>query len=47
MGRSMVIAQHVGARAHPLGRSAQLHYLLNNTMFYQASERLTVGLELD
>jgi len=34
-------------RAHPLGRSAQMHYLLNNTMFYQASERITVGLELN
>lgn len=37
----------LGLRAHPLGRSAQLHYLLNNTLFYQASERLTVGLELN
>lgn len=37
----------LGLRAQPLGRSAQFHYLLNNTVFYAVSERLTFGLELN
>ncbi len=37
----------LGLRAHPLGRSARSNFLLNNTVFYEVSEAVTVGLELN
>lgn len=37
----------VGLRIHDINRSAQVDYLLNNTVFYDVSSRLTLGLELN
>lgn len=37
----------LGLRIHNLNRSAQVDYLLNNTVFYDVSPRLTLGLELN
>lgn len=37
----------LGVRAHHINRSAQTSYLLNNTVFYDMSSRLTLGLELN
>lgn len=37
----------LGLRIHNINRSAQVDYLLNNTVFYDVSPRLTLGLELN
>ena len=37
----------LGLRIHDINRSAQTDYLLNNTVFYDVSSRLTLGLELN
>jgi hypothetical protein len=37
----------LGLRVHNINRSAQVDYLLNNTVFYDVSPRLTLGLELN
>ncbi len=37
----------LGVRVHNMNRSAQVDYLLNNTVFYDVSSRLTLGLELN
>lgn len=37
----------LGLRVHDINRSAQVDYLLNNTVFYDVSPRLTLGLELN
>ena len=37
----------LGLRVHGLNRSAKVEYLLNNTVFYDVSPRLTLGLELN
>jgi len=37
----------LGMRAHHINRSAHPSYLLNNTVFYDVSSRLTLGLELN
>jgi len=37
----------LGVRVHNINRSAQVDYLLNNTVFYDVSPQLTLGLELN
>lgn len=37
----------LGVRVHNINRSAQVDYLLNNTVFYDVSSRLTLALELN
>lgn len=37
----------LGLRIHGINRSAEVEYLLNNTVFYDVSPRLTLGLELN
>jgi len=37
----------LGLRVHDINRSAQVDYLLNNTVFYDVSPRLTLGMELN
>lgn len=37
----------VGLRVNDINRSADIEYLLNNTVFYDVSPRLTLGLELN
>lgn len=37
----------LGVRVNGINRSSEFEYLLNNTVFYDVSTRLTLGLELD
>ncbi|MEZ0210557.1 MAG: hypothetical protein ACAH08_06340 [Methylophilus sp.] len=37
----------LGLRIHSINRSADIEYLINNTVFYDVSRRLTLGLELN